>query len=157
MYCSYLFLWDFHILKKLINLFSHFGVIQFWSVGPLRAALFLSDMSISSSLSVITPWYLIQVTVFPEYWNQVCLCINITLLIPYRSDRIIRDSYNWRGKGTPLISLFLGLIDKIYYLWKFTVSLIPVCYVLETKEFVQSKSELPIITTNIIGCRKTYP
>ena len=27
------------VLKKLINIFSHFWVIQVWSVGPLRAAL----------------------------------------------------------------------------------------------------------------------
>ena len=43
---------DLPILKMLIKIFGYFWVIQVWSVGPLRASLFPSDMSISSSLSL---------------------------------------------------------------------------------------------------------
>ena len=43
---------DLPILKMLIKIFGYFWVIQVWSVGPLRASLFPSDMSISTSLSL---------------------------------------------------------------------------------------------------------
>ena len=46
---------DFYFLTKLMNMLSHFWVIQVWRVGLLQAAHFLSDMSISSSFSLVPP------------------------------------------------------------------------------------------------------
>ena len=53
---------DFHTLKHLINIFSHFGVIWVWNIGQLQTALFLSDVSISSSLSLTYPILIVEIT-----------------------------------------------------------------------------------------------